>query len=131
MADELGLTAVLALDITPFQYGITQALNAAVKFSADFASSIKDGVEDSLKRVSEQFKNSGNFDITIGCFQKLQFAADQTGTSLTTMLVAARRLESNLGKATFGNSTAQDIFTKLGVSAKELANLPLDQQLLM
>lgn len=122
----LGLTAVLAADITSFEGAMLAALNIA----KNFATSFKNEISASIDSVSKSFKESGNFDITIGNFQKLQFAAEQTGTSFQTLQMAALRMEKNIGDATFGRPQAMDSFKKLGIDVQALAKLPLDEQFL-
>ena len=126
MADnDFGMRAVLTADITSFEGAMLAAFNVAKGFAVSF----KNVMSDSINSVSKQFKDSGNFDISIGSFQKLQFAADQTQTSLGSLKMAMRQLDKQIGEATFGNKKSTTLFKQLGLDPAELARNPIDQTL--
>lgn len=91
-----------------------------------------DGIGDSIDRVSKQFRTSGNYDITIGSFQKLSFAAQQTLTPLSQVQQAFRKLDSDIGQATLGGKGAAQfntMFKQMGLDAKAMSQLGMDDQI--
>ncbi len=124
---DFGLKAVLTADITSFEGAMLSALSIAKSFASSFESSMSQSID----RIAKVFKDSGNFDITVGAMQKLQFAASQTGTSVTMLETAMRRMSKNIGSGTFGEKNlAVDALKQLGLDPKELAAMNIDQQLL-
>ncbi len=131
MSDNI-LKVVIAADANPLNVGLSIALNSLRAFGSqveDIFGGIQNGIGDSIKRVSDQFAKSGNLSVTIGDYQKLSFAAQQTGTSMGTMDTALRRLEIGIGKATLGGKQANQVFTTLGLSAVSLAKMGGAQQI--
>jgi hypothetical protein len=62
--------------------------------------------------------------------QKMRFAGELTGVSIQTMDMALQRWTKNTAKAAAGSKELSKVFEKdLGLSAKELIKLPLEEQM--
>lgn len=66
---------------------------------------------------------------SVESLSKLQFAAAQTGTDFESLEGGLRKLNSNVGDALSGNAAAAESFNRLGLSARELSQLPAEQRL--
>ncbi len=78
---------------------------------------------DSLAKVADKLGT------TTEAMAGLRHAAEQTGVSTQTMEMAAQRLSRRVAEAAIGTGEAQQAIRQLGLSAGELAKLPVDQQL--
>jgi len=65
---------------------------------------------------------------SVEALSELAFAADQTGTSLTSLETGIKFLQKNLVAAADGSAEAQESFGKLGLSLAELQGLSPDEQ---
>lgn len=89
-------------------------LAAAVKVFADSGSQLAD----MSVRTGASVESLG----------KLGYAAGQTGTDMEAVEKGTKKLQDNLAGAVSGNKTAAASFAKLGLDARKLVNLPVDQQ---
>ncbi len=65
---------------------------------------------------------------SVEALSELAFAADQTGTSLTSLETGIKFLQKNLVAAAEGSAEAQESFAKLGLSLADLQGLAPDEQ---
>ena len=82
----------------------------------------------SLKTSDELQKLSQTTGISTEGLSRLRFAAEQSGTSLDTVVKAQRRLAANSVDAANGIGDARQAFTDLGIDAKALADLNPEAQ---
>jgi len=66
---------------------------------------------------------------TVASVQALQRAGDLAGVSAEAMMNGVRKLNNTIGEAQAGNAAAADSLAKLGLSAQQLAELPVDQRM--
>lgn len=102
------------------------ALTAAV--AAAGAAIATNLVVQGLKAVDEQAKLARQLDTTIGAVRGLQHAAEEAGVSKEVMGRAAERLNSRLGEAQRGTGSAADALERLGLNARELADMDVDER---
>ena len=131
MAGEGDIIAGLGLDMSDFSAGLDGALDLAKKFVSSFVSMMTTGVEKSFSKVRDEFRQSGNFDITTKQMQQLRFAADQSGTAFGTMEMALRRIGKTAGNATFGVKDAVTQMARLGLDPKQFAMSSLYDQAIL
>ena len=82
----------------------------------------------SLKTSDELQKLSQTTGISTEGLSRLRFAAEQSGTSLDTVVKAQRRLAANSVDAANGIGDARQAFTDLGIDVKALADLNPEAQ---
>ena len=129
MAGEIGLVTHLGMDIGGFLVGLNSAMDAAKNFSKGVVAELNKGVTASLERVGNQFRVSGNYDLSTKQIQRMEFAAQQTGMQLQTMLIALRQSSKVAGDATFGGTASQNLFKRLGIDYKEFAMMDMEEKL--
>lgn len=74
-------------------------------------------------------KTADKIGITTEALASLRHAAEQNGTSVSTMDKGLEKLRINVVKAAQGSKALEESFGLLGLSAKNLASLPVDEQL--
>lgn len=79
------------------------------------------GIADALNDLS------GRLGASASGLQSLQVAAQLAGGSAESMNVALAKMSTTIGDAAAGNKKAAEAFARLGLSAKELANLKADE----
>ena len=105
--------------------------NMGLKFAAAFSGVkitqfVRDAVE-AADRIADLSKRTG---IAAETLQRLQFIAAQSGTDIDVLAKAWNRYSVNLAGAEQGTKSAQQRFTQLGLSFKELRDLSPEDQLL-
>ena len=85
-------------------------------------------VRKGLQAIDEQAKLARQLDTTIGAVRGLQLAAEEAGVSKDVMSRAAERLNARLGEAQRGTGSAADALDRLGLSARELGEMDIDDR---
>lgn len=88
-------------------------------------------VSRSREAIDSQAKLANQLRTTYSSLETLGRAGNLAGISLQQIGVAGRQLEVNMGRAQQGVAAQADAFDKLGISADELAKVPLDQRILL
>jgi hypothetical protein len=86
-------------------------------------------VRTSLDAVDAQAKLAAQLDATIGGLRGLQLAGNDAGVSTGAMNSAIERLNMTLGQAERGAGTAGDALDRLGLSARELTQMDVDERM--
>lgn len=93
-----------------------------------------EGVFGVINETSERIETLANTSLRLGVgvpeLQRLQYAGLQAGISTESMTKSLGFLEKNIAKAADGNTSLAGTFSQLGLNAKQLLSLPLDQQYL-
>lgn len=79
--------------------------------------------------IDSQAKMAQQLDTTYASIANLKRAGELGGVGLNKIEVASRQLNINLGEAIAGTKAQVDAFDRLGVSAQEIFDLPLDQRI--
>ena len=93
--------------------------------AAGFGALIKQG----LATGDQLAKTADKIGVTTEALSGLRFAAELTGVSAGTMDMAMQRLTRRVSEAANGTGEAVGALLELGINAKELEQLPLDQQM--
>ena len=93
--------------------------------AAGFGALIKQGLAagDSLAKTADKIG------VTTEALAGMRHAAELTGVSVETMDMALQRFTRRASEAAIGTGEAKDALKELGISAKELVKLPLDEQM--
>lgn len=86
-------------------------------------------IQRSRTAIDEQAKMAQRLNTTSESLAVLKRATDRTGLSMRVIETAARTLEVNLGRASQGFAAQAVAVEKLGVTAEELYDLPLDERI--
>jgi hypothetical protein len=86
-------------------------------------------VKTTIDAGSRIFDLAQRLNLTTGSVQKLDFAAQQSGTNIDTLAKAIQRVALNVSEAAGGNKNYQDALRGLGLSAGELVSLAPDELL--
>lgn len=78
--------------------------------------------------IDEQGKFAQQLGVSFTELQKLQFAAEQSGASITTLNNSLRRGRRNIADAAAGTGAAVDALNELNLSAEQLTRLSPDEQ---
>ena len=105
--------------LTVFAVGITVASVAMVAL-----------IRSSAKSIDLLAKWSDRLGITTEALSGFQFAAELGGVALTATNKAIQLMTKNLAEAAIGMGEAKDVLKAVGINAKKLVQLPLQQQLL-
>lgn len=97
---------------------INGAAAATVAMVKSYSASI-DAASKSAKQVEASYSS----------FVTLKQAAADAGVEMSTLMSASRTLNRELGKAVAGNEKAAKAFERIGLSASELAKIPLDERI--
>lgn len=115
------LTARLRLDTTQFSKGL-RSLQSTLKVVGGAMTAASAGlayaVRQQMTAADEMSKAAQKYGVPIESLSKLKYAADMSGVSFETMGTGLRKLSQNMALAGQGNKTAAELFTRLGVSAK-------------
>jgi hypothetical protein len=79
--------------------------------------------------IDSQAKMAQQLDTTFASIANLKRAGELGGVGLNKIEVASRQLNINLGEAIAGTKAQVDAFDRLGLSAQEIFDLPLDQRI--
>ncbi len=71
--------------------------------------------------------NAPKIGVSFAYFQKMQYAADQSGTSFQAVTAAMARLKKTSGELAAGQKKATDTFAMLGMTAKDIAGMDTGQ----
>jgi hypothetical protein len=82
-----------------------------------------------VEKVDNVAKTARKLGTTVATLQELQYAAEITGVSTTTMDMAMQRLTRRVSEAASGFGEAKGALQELGINAAKLEKMPLDQQM--
>lgn len=94
------------------------------------ASAIGAVVKGSLEAADQIGKMSDRLGIGAAELQKLQFAAEQTGVGVSTFNTALQRMVRRIEEAKSGSGVAVKALDAIGLSAQNIADLPVEEQFL-
>lgn len=98
---------------------------AAVAVFQQLATSVKAAAD----RMGDLADAADSIGITTDALQELRYAAQMSGVQQDTLQKALVALSKNLGDAAGGGSAAKDSLNALGLSASQLASVPLPKSL--
>ncbi|SDX90465.1 hypothetical protein SAMN05444336_112122 [Albimonas donghaensis] len=101
---------------------------AAAAVAAATAAAAGALVKSGLDTVDAQAKLAQSLDTTVESIQTLERAGELAGVSMSGIEQATKDLTRRLSQAASGGGPAADALTRLGLSARELMDLPLDQR---
>ena len=87
-------------------------------------------IKSSLDSIDALGKTASKLGVTTQQLQKLRFAAEIAGVSTRTTDMAIQRFTRRLSEAAVDTGEAKDALKELGINAKELTKLPLEEQML-
>lgn len=79
------------------------------------------GVKKLIDKMDEIEDNAPKLGVTFAYFQKMQFAAERTGTSFGAVTSGLTRVKKLSGEAAAGMKSGTDAFNMIGMSVKDLA----------
>lgn len=88
-------------------------------------------ISNSLKATDALAKTAGRIGTTTDALSALQYAGQLTGVEINTMNMALQRFTRRTAEAAVGTGEAKGALRELGVDARELVRLPLDQRMLV
>lgn len=88
-------------------------------------------VSNSLKATDALAKTAGKIGTTTEALSALQYAGQLTGVEVNTMNMALQRFTRRASEAAVGTGEAKGAIRELGIDARELVQLPLDQRMLV
>jgi hypothetical protein len=110
-----------------------QAIDAGIKIGVAAVAGAVAGlgalVAKTSAAIDEQAKFAQRLDTTYASVSTLQRAGELAGVSMDQISNASRALSVNLGKAADASSAQAKTLDRLGLSAAELAAIPLDQRI--
>lgn len=86
------------------------------------------GVLASMQELDQAAKFAARVGASADQLTALGFAAEQSGASQQELFTALEKLQKKISEAAAGTGEARAAFEELGVSASDLASLPVDQQ---
>ncbi len=87
-------------------------------------------VKSSLKSIDTLGKTAQKLGVTSQALQKLRYASNLAGVETRTVDMAVQRFTRRLSEAANNTGEAKDALKELGLNAKELTKLSLDEQML-
>jgi hypothetical protein len=88
-------------------------------------------IANSLKATDALAKTAGKIGTTTEALSALQYAGQLTGVEVNTMNMALQRFTRRASEAAVGTGEAKGAIRELGIDARELVRLPLDQKMLV
>ena len=88
-------------------------------------------VRQSLKATDQLAKTASKIGTTTEALSALQFAGKLTGVEVNTMNMALQRFTRRTAEAANGTGEAKGAIKELGIDARELNRLPLDERMLV
>ena len=88
-------------------------------------------IKSSLSATDSLAKTASKIGTTTEALSALRYAADITGIATTTMDMALQRFTRRAAEAAKGTGEAKGAIRELGINAKVLNNMPLDQRMLV
>lgn len=86
-------------------------------------------VNSQRQAIDEQAKLAQRLNTTYESLANLGRAGELAGVGMGQIEAASRQLDINIGRAIQGVKTQADAFDRLGISARDLASLPLDERI--
>jgi hypothetical protein len=86
-------------------------------------------INQTMKAVDEQSKLARTLDTTVNSLTALQIAGDRAGISQGALNSSLERFTARLGEARRGTGQGVEALGRLGLSAEELAAIPIDEQM--
>jgi len=140
MANQKLNITIAAIDKTKGAFGaVTKSLGIASKALFSFKTAIVGAVgvgglgllvNQSLKSIDALGKTAEKLGVTTEALGAMRYAAEITGVATRTTDMAMQRFTRRLSEAAAGTGEAKGALIELGINAKELVNLPLDEQML-
>lgn len=109
-----------AASLAAFTAAATAVAGPLLKISKDTAAA-----QDKVQKLSDRLG------IAVGALSEFHYHADLSGVSVQTMDLALQRMSRRVAEAAQGTGEARGAIRELGLNAKQLAALPLDQQMLV
>lgn len=120
--------------ISKFAGGVASVTADVAKFGAALATGAAAGIalltRQSFKALDVIGKVSDKLGFTVDGLRGLRRAAEETGVANQQFDVGLQRLTRRLAEAAQGSGEAQGAIKELGLDAKELAKLPIEEQFL-
>ncbi len=146
MATIAELQTRLTVDDSAFKRSMSNAAGAVSSFASSAATSAKWAagivtatlagafyglihiINQTQERVSDLVDTSTRLGVGIKPLQRLQYAAKQSGMSVQSLNAGLGKLLKNTELAAEGNATLVTTFAKLGLNAKALKNVGIDEE---
>jgi uncharacterized protein with PIN domain len=127
------LKVVLGADTAGLEAGLNSALGSLKKFAGAagiglVVRGLKNMVLETMATIDAQAKLARAVGGTTAGLQALARAADRSGVQSSELAAAATRLNQKLGEVIATGKGADDTFKKLGISARDLAAMDVDQR---
>lgn len=103
---------------------------ATVTAAFDGLRGVVNGVFDSMNQMADMGDFADRIGIGVEALQALRLVAETTGGSAEAMDTALQKLSMNVADAAVNGGAMADKFAAMGLNAKALAELPVEQQLL-
>ncbi len=142
---------VLTLDLVAKTAGFTAGLSKAERESKKWKKSVADSaagvgaavaagaaaavgaigliVNSQRELIEQQLDTANSLDTTYTSLANLERAGDLAGVGYEQIIKASQKLQINLGKAIQGSDAQVEAFERLGLSAQEIYDLPLDKRI--
>ena len=88
-------------------------------------------INNSLKATDALAKTAGKIGTTTEALSALQYAGQLTGVEVNTMNMALQRFTRRASEAAVGTGEAKGAIRELGIDARQLVRLPLDERMLV
>ena len=88
-------------------------------------------ISNSLKATDALAKTAGKIGTTTEALSALQYAGQLTGVEVNTMNMALQRFTRRASEAAVGTGEAKGAIRELGIDARQLVRLPLDERMLV
>ena len=88
-------------------------------------------ISNSLKATDALAKTAGKIGTTTEALSALQYAGQLTGVEVNTMNMALQRFTRRASEAAVGTGEAKGAIRELGIDARSLVRLPLDERMLV
>lgn len=113
--------------------GFAAAKTAMMGFAAGMVAAFSAGaIISALNNISQSIddisKAASKLKVNMGDLQGLGLAADLSGVAFSELSTAAQRMNKVLGQAIATGKGTEGVFKILGISAKDLAALPIDER---
>lgn len=87
-------------------------------------------IKSSMSATDNLAKTARKIGTTTEALSKMRYAADLTGVASTTMDMALQRFTRRTAEAAKGTGEAKDALKELGINARQMLKLPLEEQML-
>jgi len=117
-----------------FEAGMTDVIKKAARMSAALAAAAIAGAvvltKKTLKAADVQIKFAKRLGISQEALAGFELANEKAGNEANVLRIGLQRMQRRLSEASVGAGEAQGAIKELGLDAKKLGNLPIDQQFL-